>query len=502
MWLVVSAGAGFGFFMDADREVVVASHDAVIRPTLDGRVTVRTGPVLPDLRLESGRTLGVEVTLGKTTATTTTELVQRYALIASQPEGSIDRVESAVRDMAYDAALRGALVGLLPVSVWLLLGTERRGQLWRRARTPVGAAVVVGVVAAGVLVWEPWSSDTESVEGEQNWLTLPEFLGPGVPVPSPAAAVEIRSDPTALDTRRLVESAVSTFEQSSDFYDAAAEEAAGLELREPAEEETVAVLVSDRHDNIGMDRVARAIGDRAGATAVLDAGDDTSTGAPWEAFSLDSVTVAFEDYDQRFAVTGNHDNGTFVGDYLDELGWTVLDVEVVEGPGGGPLVGVPDPRSSGLGNWRDESGLSFAEVGDRFSESLCAAEERIATVLVHDVNLARDALEAGCVDLVVGGHVHVEIGPDRVVAEDGRVGYTYTTGTTGGAAYAIAVGSKPRRDAMVSLITYGEDGRPVGIQSVTLQTNGSFVVRDFVELDLAEVDPAFPADPASDPASG
>lgn len=497
MWLVVSAVAGFGFFMDADREVVVASHDATIRATLDGRVTVRTGPVLPDLRLDSGRPLGVEVTLGKTTATTTTELVQRYALIASQPEGSIDRVESAVRGMAYDAALRGALVGLLPVAVWLLVGAERRGQLWRRARTPVGAAVVVGVVVAGALVWEPWGSDTGSVEGEQTWLTLPEFLGPGVPVPSAAAAVEIRSDPTALDTRRLVESAISTYEQSSDFYDEAAAEAAGLELREPAEGETVAVLVSDRHDNIGMDRVARAIGDRGGATAVLDAGDDTSTGASWEAFSLDSVSAAFEDYDQRFAVTGNHDNGTFVGDYLDDLGWTVLDdEEVVEGPGGGPMVGIPDPRSSGLGNWRDESGLSFAEVGDLFSESLCAAEERIATVLVHDVNLARDALEAGCVDLVVGGHVHVEIGPDRVVAEDGRVGYTYTVGTTGGAAYAIAVGSKPRRDAMVSLITYGEDGRPAGIQSVTLQTNGSFVVGDFVELDLeGEVDPVDPVDP-------
>jgi hypothetical protein len=73
------------------------------------------------------------------------------------------------------------------------------------------------------------------------------------------------------------------------------------------------------------------------------------------------------------------------------------------------------------------------------------------------------------------------------VAEDGRVGYSYTNGTTGGAAYAIAIGSKPRRDAMVSLVTYGEDGRPLGIQAVTLQTNGSFVVGDFEELDLEPV---------------
>ena len=38
------------------------------------------------------------------------------------------------------------------------------------------------------------------------------------------------------------------------------------------------LLVSDRHDNIGMDQVARAVADAGGATAVFDAGDDTSTG--------------------------------------------------------------------------------------------------------------------------------------------------------------------------------------------------------------------------------
>ena len=84
-------------------------------------------------------------------------------------------------------------------------------------------------------------------------------------------------------------SALSTYENSKEFYDKAAAGAAELPLREPSEDETVVVLVSDRHDNIGMDRVARAIGDRAGAEAVFDAGDDTSTGGEWEAFSLDSL---------------------------------------------------------------------------------------------------------------------------------------------------------------------------------------------------------------------
>jgi hypothetical protein len=482
VWAVMAVATGIGFFLDSERAAVVAGHDTVIRPTLDGYVVVHTGPVLPDLRVDSGRRIGVDVTLGKTNADTLGELVERYALIGSQPEGTVARVEGAVGDMAVDAAVLGAVTGLLPVAVWGLLGAARRRELLLAARSRTGFVVLSLAVVAAVVVWDPWEDDDEPSIGEdQSWVALPVYLGDSVPVPEQLAAVEVGSDPGAIDSRRLIESAVSTYERSKEFYDAAAEAAGALELRQPVEGETVALLVSDRHDNIGMDRVARAIGDRGGATVVLNAGDDTSTGDKWEAFSLDSVSEAFDGYD-RFVATGNHDEGDFVADYLGELGWTVLDGSTTEGPGGGTLVGAPDPRSSGLGNWRDETGLTFTEVEERFSEELCAAEERVNTVLVHDVDLAEDALDRGCVDLVLGGHVHVKIGPDVVEAEDGAVGYTYTNGTTGGAAYAIAIGSKPRRDAMVSLVTY-RDGIPAAIQSVTLQTNGTFEVGEYVELD-------------------
>ena len=202
-------------------------------------------------------------------------------------------------------------------------------------------------------------------------------------------------------------------------------------------------------------------------------------------FSLDSVSAAFDGYDDRWAVTGNHDHGEFVGAYLADLGWTMLDGEVVRGPAGGRLLGVPDPRSSGLGTWRDEGGLSFDEVGTRLADAACASQddgERVNTILVHDPNLADEVLERGCADLVIGGHLHVREDPDPRLGEDGQVGYSYTTGTAGGAAYAIAIGSKLRRAADISLITYDVDGRPVGIQSVQLQTNGRFDVVDYVAL--------------------
>ena len=479
VWLVVTIAAGLAIFLGSSRTVVLASHEAVLRPTLDGYVVLRTGPVLPDLRIDSGHRVGADVILGKTNADTTDQLVQRYAYIASQPEGQIAQVQRSLEDMVVDAAVQGAVIGLLPVVVWLLVGRARRRELAHH-HGPTGVVVGVALAVIGVLIWSPWSDPEPVGDDAGDWTSLADYLGGDINVPEEASGVEVRTDVTTAEGRRLIQSAVDTYDASRQFYDTAARRAANLDLREPERGDTVVALVADRHDNIGMDGAARAIADAGGATAVFDAGDDTSTGESWEAFSLDSVTNAFEGY-ERFGVAGNHDHGAFVPDYLDDLGWTMLDGEVVEGPGGAPLLGVDDPRSSGLGNWRDETGLSFEEVGSRLADAACTSDERIATILVHDANLGDEALERGCVDLVLGGHLHVEVGPTRWVGKDGQRGYSFTTGTTGGAAYAIAIGSKPRREATVTLVTY-RDGRPAGLQSVVLQTNGLFEVEDYREL--------------------
>jgi hypothetical protein len=470
-------------FLTSSRTVVLVGHDTVVRPTLAKDAVVETGPLLPDFRFRDVGPLGVTLTLGKTEVGSIEELVERYALIAGDPRAPIDKVQDVVVDMAVSAALRGLGVGLVPVAFFLLLGRHRRGELFRGVRTRHGLVALALLLVLPVLVWQPWQSEEETQEEQGSWQTLAELAGPDVVLPAEVRDIEVRTGPVTTQSRRLVLSAIDTYDRSREFYSAAAEGAAelvDLGLREPEEGETVALLVSDRHDNIGMDRVARAIGDAAGASVLLNAGDDTSTGQPWEAFSLDSVQSAFADW-ERFGVAGNHDHGAFVSTYLADQGWTMLAGEAVDAPWGGTVLGVDDPRSSGLGNWRDESGLSFAEVGDRLADDACAAAEdgeRVSTVLVHDANLGDEALARGCVDLVVGGHTHVQSGPEAVEGEDGATGYSWTNGTTGGAAYAIALGSKPRRDAEVSLVTYAE-GRPVGLQWVRLRTDGSWRVGEW-----------------------
>ncbi len=472
-------------FLGGSRSVALAGHDAVVRPSLDGWATLDLGPYLPNLRYPSGGRLGARIDLGKTTAASYPALFRRYAFIASQPEAQIRKVRTTLTDLAVDSALDGALLGLAAPLVVVLVGRRR----WRELRQGVtvrrGVVAAACVLVAGVLVDRTWDPEDAPV-ARVTWQPLAAAL-PDVTVPEEARPLQVESGLMTGGTRRLVASAVDTYRRSVSFYSALVERAPELDgqLRTPEPGEVVGLLVSDRHDNIGMDQVARAVADRGGATLLLDAGDDTSTGGAWEAFSLESLDQAFHDVDARFWVAGNHDHGDVLGTQALKLGFTALDGQVVEGPDGMRVLGVSDPRSSGLGTWRDERGISFSEQEHRIADVACRREadgERVNVLLVHDAKSGREALDRGCVDLVLSGHLHVQVGPLPVTGSNGAVGYSYTTGTAGGAAYAVAIGSKLRRNAQVTLVTF-RDGVPQGLQPVTVSTVGRFEVAPYTALD-------------------
>lgn len=483
-WLVVALPTAAVLFLTGSRSTVVAGHDAVVRPSLDGYATLDLGPYLPNFRYPSGGRIGARIDLGKTTADSYPALIQRYAFLASRPEGQIRKVTATLTDLALDSAVDGALVGLLAPAVVLLVGRRRWAEVRRGVTVRRTSVVLVVAIVAGTLAVRPWDREDEPVE-VATWQPLAATL-PDVPLPAEAEPLQVESGLVTTGTRRLVESAVDSYQRSTAFYGRLVDASDDLasQLHQPSDGEVVGLLVSDRHDNIGMDPVARAVADQGRATFLLDAGDDTSTGGSWEAFSLESLDAAFDDYDERVSIAGNHDNGDFVSKQARGLGFTTLDGTVVDGPAGMRLLGVSDPRSSGLGTWRDERGISFEEQEQRLADLACrhdADGDRISTLLVHDANSGRQALNDGCVDLVLAGHLHEQVGPSATTGENGKVGYSYTNGTTGGAAYALAVGSKIKRDAEVTLVTYS-GGVPVGLQPVTVTTLGAFRVADYVTL--------------------
>ncbi|MEJ7743184.1 MAG: metallophosphoesterase [Nocardioidaceae bacterium] len=490
-WLIVAAPVAYHAFMTAERQTVIAGHDATVSPTTDGFATVDLGAYLPNVRYPTDQRLGVDIEVGKTNVDSYNVLLQRYALIASHPEGEVAKVADQFKAMAWSSLVEGALVGLAGPAVWGVVGRRRRAEL-AGALTPRRLTIIVvglGVaVGAMTVVLQALDEDTVPVT-DTEWAPIATLV-PDATLPEQAQRLQVQGGLVTSGTQRLIQSAFDSFKTSSAFYSDIAERAADLEerLRQPGPDEVVALLVSDRHDNIGMDGVVRAIAAAGGASMLLDAGDDTSTGEPWEAFSLDSLVETFDDLDQAFVVPGNHDNGEFVPKYFAEAGFTVLTGEPIETTEGIWLLGIADPRSSGLGSWRTEVGISFDEQADELADTSCAADaagNRVSTLLVHDANLGEAALERGCVDLLLAGHLHRQVGPTEVDAVAGQAGVTYTNGTTGGAAYAVALGTKLRRDAQVTLVTY-QDGRAIGLQPVTITVTGDFEVAPFAPMPWAD----------------
>ena len=482
-------------FRDDSRLVVIGAHTTTVSPSFDGYATLDFGPLVPGFRVPTGEPfgLGVHVDVGDTNVGGLDELIARDALIASQPAGEVRRVRAVVLEMAVDAVVRGVgagvLAALLAGLLWRAIGPQRRSELAghvRRLRAgarprplvaAIGVTAAVALAAAAIVL--PGAGAAESASGRARWVTLPELF-PELSLDDRLQSVQVSLGTATAGGVEIVDSALSSYRESVEFYGDLTDRVTTVadQLRTPAADDTVALLVADRHDNIGMDPVARAIAEAGGASLLIAAGDDTSAGGAWEAFSVNSLADAFDGFDV-VAVAGNHDSGDHVVPAYRDTGFTVLD----DGPAtvaGIRFLGASDPRSTGYTSLTRQGGETIQEQSERLAAAACEDGE-VNVVVVHSPYAGVGAAESGCVDLVLSGHLHRQVGPDTEYATTGRPTTSYTNGTTGGAAYTFALGTTLRRDAQVTLITF-RAGRPVGVQPVTIDTGGAITVAAYQPL--------------------
>ena len=292
-------------------------------PTLDGWAELDLGPLLPSLRYPTDSTFGADIDLGKTNLGSYEELVQRYAFLAASPRGRSARSRARsprwrsprsppARSPAWSVRACGS--SSAPAAA-----EEIAAHPWSSAATGLSAALAVTLVAA--LATRPWDQSARGF-GDTAWQPLTEAL-PDVRIPEEAAPLEVDAGLLTQGTKRLVESALSSYRTSSDFYGRAAEEARDARRRAPSpgggRDGGAAGLRPARQHRHGPGG-AGGRRRRPGASMLLVGGDDTSTGSEWEAFSLESLDAAFADYEHRFYVAGNHDHGDFVTDQAADLG--------------------------------------------------------------------------------------------------------------------------------------------------------------------------------------
>nr|WP_202892370.1 metallophosphoesterase family protein [Kribbella shirazensis] len=481
----------FGFANDSER-VTIGAHAATVSPTFDGHATLDLGAVLPRLRIpaDTPAGIGVNIDVQETDADNLTELLTRDALIASQPDGEIGRIRQVVEQMAVDNAVAGAGSGLLVVVVvatlWTALGARRRRELWHlvhrheRRFEHRSIVVLVAMLITIASIYGPGRMRPAEVPPTQ-WQPLFKLL-PELAFDDRLKTVEVASGFSTTGGVGVIRTLVETYRKSTELYGRLKDgvDEVATQIHRPGEDETVALLVSDRHDNIGIDGFAAEVAKVGGAKVLIDAGDDTSAGQSWEAFSINSLRQHFKDL-KVVAVAGNHDAGGHVENVMRKSGFTVLDSKPVEVEGI-RFLGDSDPTKTGLGSADRPGDETIAQQSERLADIACEQpdDKRISTMVVHDPSSFADTAARGCATLLLSGHLHRQVGPEHRVV-DGRAVTTYTNGTTGGAAYAFALGYTLRKPAEVTLITYRQ-GLPIGLQVVAAQPSGAVTVGPYTPL--------------------
>ena len=343
---------------------------------------------------------------------------------------------------------------------------ERR--LARRVTAVLIAVVALDAVPASVLV----RGHPAAVTGD------PIFAG------TPLAGVEVTGllRPALVAVQSYVE---TYFQQTNTYYDelrtALEDRLAADPVQLPGNETSVQLgFVTDRHCNIGMDRVVVALLDHFGVSTLVSAGDDAFSGT----FGFESACTrnladktARAHIDDVF-VGGNHDSPQTIADEARQ-GITTLTGKVTT-VHGLRFVGVPDPRTSRYGQGivpssNAEQAALLTAQGETAARTACDAGGTMIAVL-HDPLAGRTALEHGCgnVVLALDGHTHKQSDPTPVDLPDSATGYQLTGGSTGGAptesqvestfASRLTVGPL-NHDAWVSIVTV--DGGTGALQGVT-----------------------------------
>src|SRR5690606_1919164 len=133
------------------------------------------------------------------------------------------------------------------------VGVDRRRALrrsWRHASrrqifVAAGTGVVVVASVALVLVPERPPDDLGS-----GWVPL-DSLVPNLPGDPVLDQVQLADGSATRGGQALIEGALDTYRASVTFYGDLAKKAEDVVVRKPDEGQTTAIVVTDRHDNIG-----------------------------------------------------------------------------------------------------------------------------------------------------------------------------------------------------------------------------------------------------------
>lgn len=356
---------------------------------------------LGKVRMDLGLPLNAGFTVEATDIPVDPDSQAQLLAASGDIEGSIAYVrDQTLGGLRHDTAV-GALAGLL-------VGCAYDRRYFRRLSPFLpafgGAAVAayIGVIQpSGSLAGEDWRRPPSTIEGFDT------------------AGIEVSG--------QGLNYAVDKIETSEQFFDVGANNMettlADVAAEAAARNQDILMYATDLHFRSGMARIiARALSVTE-AKALLDGGDFVLSGDDWEDAGIYIYDRLIPDtVEEKAGVLGGHDSEE-TGRALENAGWTVADGEVFE-IAGLTVIGYPDPIRTMTGrpqSLRDPE-ETVEEFEARINREICAHDERPDILLLHDLRHAQQAIDEGCVENALGGHMHTQIGP--FMNEHGTMSYT------------------------------------------------------------------------------
>lgn len=499
--VLVGAVLGFLLALVTPAHVEIAGSEAAIRLAfgtaydqfgLNGLVSGKHGTG----RSVLGEPVGVHVSLDLDASTLVSDngsfnadVLPAYIQAFSDPDQVVADIRGAVIRHTLWFTGTGAVLGLLAVTgrqayvrwrtahdrrvgvqrhvrsqVWAYHAPERAFARWLAGGLAVAA--VLNVVPGGMRVQRP----------PVQLRTDPHLAG------TPLADIEI--DGVLRPAIVAVESYIETyFSRTNTYYDQLRQRLQDELARQPVElpgagKDVVRVgFVTDRHCNIGMDRVIVELLQHFDVQVLVSGGDDDFSGTfPFESACTRNLAEKSQQAGMTDVfVSGNHDSLATRANERDQRIQVLEDkIVTVEGV---HFLGDPDPRASRYGQGiqpssADERHRVLTEQGRRIGALACASKDKMV-VVVHDPDAGDAALRSGCghAVLALDGHTHHQAGPNSVVLPDGSTGYQFVGGSSGGATTEDKlVGSFGAR------LTVGPLNHPASVNIVSIDRSSGALV--------------------------
>lgn len=462
IWVVLGLaviGAIIGVFTPAHMEIAGSEAAIQLHPGRAYDEVALSGNVLTGKRATAraflGEPLGVTIRLDLDPSTFVTpdgsfnaDVVPAYVQAYSDPEQLGKDVGWAVAKHLLLWIEAGAIVGGLVVTGYQarqwwrrrqldqLSGRQRRTAHWVWSRDgTLRRRTATAVVLAFVLLSLP------SAAGRHR--SPPRIVGDPILASTPLAGTQVGGllSPALGALQKYIE---TYFAETDSYYDqlrdkvlaTAAEERIGL----PGGSNVVHLMfVTDRHCNIGMDRVIVALAQHFDIKLLVSGGDDDFSGSfPFESACTENLAAKSQQAGMTDVfVSGNHDSAMTRTDEAKQH-IKVLDDNVISA-GGLTFIGIHDPRRSRYGQGIVPSALPaqfrlLRIQGDAAGKLACQATAPVIAVL-HDPRAGAAAIRTGChkVTLALDGHTHLQIGPTRIGTAHGVIAYRFVGGSTGGA---------------------------------------------------------------------